>query len=302
MREWPSPTIVSTMMVEGRRQRQPHDVDARDHHLVDAALAQLQHRADHLLLLRLDDALLPAALHEDHQLVGRDPVAIDVLDPEQPRDHGGEPGEQPHDGREDAAQDLDRAARTAIAYRSAWASASVLGTSSPKTIVTRLTSRVTSSSAMTPAEPPEQRLERALEARRDARARERGGEEADERDAQLDDREEAAAGPVDQPLTRLAPGCPRRRAAGARLRRTVTSAISAATNRPLRITRTPMMTISRGLLTTAIRRSVRRRDRGRPVRPARAPPAAGRGTVARRHAHDRAARRRRHGSPRSPRP
>ena len=62
-------------LLERRILGERRDVDARDHHLVDALLAQLEHRADHLLLLGLDDALLAAALDEDHQLLGRDPLA-----------------------------------------------------------------------------------------------------------------------------------------------------------------------------------------------------------------------------------
>ena len=65
-------TISSSVAVTGMR----HHVDARHHHLVDAALAELQHGADHLLLFRLDDALLAAALDQDHQLLGARSVAV----------------------------------------------------------------------------------------------------------------------------------------------------------------------------------------------------------------------------------
>ena len=50
----------------GRR----HDRDPRDHHLVEAALAELDDRVDHLLLLGLEDALLAAALDDEPELLG----------------------------------------------------------------------------------------------------------------------------------------------------------------------------------------------------------------------------------------
>ena len=86
MREWPAETIVSMIWSERRVLGQRRDVDARDHHLVDALLAKLEHGADHLLLFGLDDALLSAALDEDHQLLGGELLALRVGDPEQARD------------------------------------------------------------------------------------------------------------------------------------------------------------------------------------------------------------------------
>ena len=53
---------------------------------MDALLAQLEHGADHLLLLGLDDALLTAALDEDHQLLGRELLPLRIGDAEQARD------------------------------------------------------------------------------------------------------------------------------------------------------------------------------------------------------------------------
>ena len=53
---------------------EPDDRDARHHDLVDAALAELDDRVDHLLLLGLEDALLAAALDDEHQLLGADPL------------------------------------------------------------------------------------------------------------------------------------------------------------------------------------------------------------------------------------
>ena len=49
---------------------QRHHRDARDHDLVDALVAELDDRVDHLLLLGLEDALLAAALDEDLELLG----------------------------------------------------------------------------------------------------------------------------------------------------------------------------------------------------------------------------------------
>ena len=60
--------------------------DARHHHLVDAAVAELEHGADHLLLFGLDDALLRAALDQDRQLLRGQPVALDLVHAERARD------------------------------------------------------------------------------------------------------------------------------------------------------------------------------------------------------------------------
>ena len=108
MREWPSRTIVSTIC-PGRRQRERHDVDARHHHLVHAALAQLEHGADHLLLLGLDVALLPAPLDEDQQLLGGDRLVGHVADAEQAGDAVGDRREQPDERPQHDAEQLDRA-------------------------------------------------------------------------------------------------------------------------------------------------------------------------------------------------
>ena len=73
-------------LVERRVLGECRDVDARHHHLVHALLAQLEHRADHLLLFGLDDALLAAALDEDQQLLGGDLLVLRSGDAEQARD------------------------------------------------------------------------------------------------------------------------------------------------------------------------------------------------------------------------
>ena len=71
-REWPSLDDGVERLVERGRRRQRHDRDPRHHHLVQAPVAELDDRVDHLLLLGLEDALLPAALHDQPQLLGRD--------------------------------------------------------------------------------------------------------------------------------------------------------------------------------------------------------------------------------------
>ena len=59
--------------------------DARDHDLVDALVAELDDRLDHLLLLGLEDALLAAALDEDRQLLGAHHALRLVARAEHPR-------------------------------------------------------------------------------------------------------------------------------------------------------------------------------------------------------------------------
>ena len=59
-------------LLERRRGGQPDDRDPRDHHLVEAALAELDDRVDHLLLLGLEDALLAAPLDDQAELLGAD--------------------------------------------------------------------------------------------------------------------------------------------------------------------------------------------------------------------------------------
>ncbi len=59
-------------LLERRVRPDPGDRDARDHDLVDAPLAELDDRVDHLLLLGLEDALLAAALDDQAELLGGD--------------------------------------------------------------------------------------------------------------------------------------------------------------------------------------------------------------------------------------
>ena len=67
-------------------------VHARDHDLVGALLAELEHAADHLLLLGLDGALLGAALDEDAQLLAGDGLVGHVAHAEQARHEVGDRG------------------------------------------------------------------------------------------------------------------------------------------------------------------------------------------------------------------
>ena len=55
--------------------RQRDHRDARDHDLVDALVAELDDRVDHLLLLGLEDALLATLLDDQPDLLGADPLA-----------------------------------------------------------------------------------------------------------------------------------------------------------------------------------------------------------------------------------
>ena len=59
-------------LLEGRAGGQGDDVDPGDHHLVEAAIAELDDRVDHLLLLGLEDALLAAPLDDQAELLGGD--------------------------------------------------------------------------------------------------------------------------------------------------------------------------------------------------------------------------------------
>ena len=85
--------------------------DARDHDLVDALVAELDDRVDHLLLLGLEDPLLPALLDDQAQLLGADPFVGRDIGPEQPADPAGRPGQERHERAEEDAEHVDQAAR-----------------------------------------------------------------------------------------------------------------------------------------------------------------------------------------------
>ena len=99
--------MVCTISSREASAAQGHDVHARHHDLVHAALAELQDAADHLLFLGLDGALLPSPFHEDAQLLAGDGVVRHVADAEQSGDAVRDGRQQPDHGCEEQAQELD---------------------------------------------------------------------------------------------------------------------------------------------------------------------------------------------------
>ena len=85
--------------------------DARDHDLVDALVAELDDRVDHLLLFGLEDALLAALLDDQAQLLGADPLVGRDVGAEQAADQPGHPGQERHERPEQHAKELDQPAR-----------------------------------------------------------------------------------------------------------------------------------------------------------------------------------------------
>ena len=183
---------------ERRVVRERDDVDAGDHDLVDAALAELEHAADHLLLLGLDRALLPSPLDEDAQLLARDRLVGDVADAEHPRDDVGGRGEEPDDRPQQHAEQLDRTGEQegvplGVGERER------LGHELPEHDRREAHAERDDEQrdeVSRPCERPDRR-ERVGERARDAGAGEGRGEEADERDAELD-RGEQRSGPLDE--------------------------------------------------------------------------------------------------------
>ncbi len=101
--------IRSIDLVERGRAGQADDRDPGDHDLVQAPVAELDDRVDHLLLLGLEDALLAAALDDQLELLGGHLGLARHLHPEQPGDPVRDPGQEPHDRAEDPGDPLDRA-------------------------------------------------------------------------------------------------------------------------------------------------------------------------------------------------
>src|SRR3970040_744910 len=114
---------------------------------MDAPPTELDDRIDHTLLLSLEDALCASALDQELELLRADDVRIDVAHAEHAVDPGGDPGQQVHDRAEDPTEEVQRTS----ALRSVYARARVLGTSSPKMIVKKLSRAVTMTSASAPA-------------------------------------------------------------------------------------------------------------------------------------------------------
>ena len=107
-RLWPPATIWCDGRQEVGVGLQPDDVDPRNHDLVNAALAELDDRVDHLLLLGLQDALVAAALDDELELLRGDLGAARDVRPERPDEEPGEPREQPHEGRQETPEEVDR--------------------------------------------------------------------------------------------------------------------------------------------------------------------------------------------------
>ena len=114
---------------------------------MDALVAELDDRLDHLLLLGLEDPLLAAALDEERQLLGAHHVVRLVAGAEHPGDRVGDRGQRGHERTQDRGAGRSMKPLSRSANCSVWARARLLGTSSPKTIVNRLSSRVTMISA-----------------------------------------------------------------------------------------------------------------------------------------------------------
>ena len=163
---------------------QGDDRDPRDHDLVEAPVAELDDRVDHLLLLGLEDPLLAAALDDQPQLLGGDLGLGRDVGAERARDRARRRGQQGDDRAGRCGRGCRPVRASPSANASGWASASVLGTSSPNTIVN------SDSRIVTTSRPSDAGVARAHadvdqqvgEAGREAHAGERRGEEADERD------------------------------------------------------------------------------------------------------------------------
>ena len=215
MRLWPSSMTVSMASSIRGVGRQGDDGDARDHDLVDALVAELDDRVDHLLLLGLEDALLAALLDDEPELLGADPLLGGtsapnrrLIAPGHARQERDERAEAPGRGRRSRARTAERDA---------------LGVGEPDLLGHELAEddREDGQDAGHDEQGDDPGVRRAgaampssdgLEPDAQADGREGRGEEADERDAELDDREEparvllAAAGPAARRV------CPRRRA------------------------------------------------------------------------------------------
>ena len=92
---------MSMASLQRRVGRQRDHGDARDHDLVDALVAELDDRVDHLLLLGLEDALLAAALDDEAELLACSSALRVVVR-----------AEQPGHARRDRGQEARRAGRT----------------------------------------------------------------------------------------------------------------------------------------------------------------------------------------------
>ena len=160
---------------------------------MDALVAELDDRVDHLLLLGLEDALFATLLDDQAELLGADPLVGRTSAPNrrlirrvvQVRNATSGPKTTP---RTSMRRLVD------IATRSAWARPICLGTSSPKMIVKIVRSPGDDDQrdpVAAPASGPNVRKPGGHPVDQ-ADRRERGGQEAEEVDPDLDDRQEAA--------------------------------------------------------------------------------------------------------------
>ena len=183
---------------------------------MEAALAELDDRVDHLLLLGLEDALLAAALDDQAELLGADLGLVRDVRAEEPGDRPrSSPVRTAISGPRTRARKSIGTDRTS-ANRSGLARARVFGTSSAKMIVNRARMTVTTTRASVVGvalararRPPGTSSSCVDEADRGVGR----GEEADDRQAELRDREEPAR-VLEQAADAAGAGrCPPRRAA-----------------------------------------------------------------------------------------
>ena len=170
------------------------DRDPRDHHLVDAALAELDDRVDHLLLLGLEDALLAAALDDQAQLLGADLGLVRDVAAEQAGDRRASiPVRSAITGPSTRAR-KSIGSDSASANRSGSARASVFGTSSREDDREQgQDDRDDDQGDGRPRRPPRPAPASSVgQVRRQADRGERRGEEADDGQPELGDGEEPA--------------------------------------------------------------------------------------------------------------
>ena len=227
---------IASSIVGARRQRDHRD--ARDHDLVDALVAELDDRVDHLLLLGLEDPLLAAALDDQAQLLGADPrLAPRRRRRSSPADRARDrpvrnADERAEDAREERRSSRLRRERDALGVGQARALGHELAEDDREQRQQTVTMTRASAVAVHVLERPDA-VEQLRQAVGQADRGEGRGEEAEEGDPDLDDGEEPA-GLVDAgagPGARRA--LPSSTSCSTRLRRIVTSAISAADEEPV---------------------------------------------------------------------
>src|ERR1035437_2997801 len=96
-------------LVHGGRDRQGRHVGPRHHNLMDAAAAQFDDGADHLLFLGLEDPGLPSPLDDELQLFCVDLSLAGDISPEATSDPARQPRQHIHDRGVDVAYDIQGA-------------------------------------------------------------------------------------------------------------------------------------------------------------------------------------------------